>query len=183
MKAIRLPIIIIVFILWQTFAPAKTFAWLDCPYQKINDTYPGWCSLYLDTNNNQVCDRSEPEAGKNVQGVATKAPQRTTAISFWFLFLPSTSYFLHWFFVSKTNLKKKSGLFSPAGFKYFWNVILLLLFIPSGISGLLLGLGVKNQTLLFWHNNLGASFVVIALTHLLTHLNYYLKPPKSKIQT
>jgi hypothetical protein len=34
-------------------------AWLDCPYGRINDPYPGQCDLYTDTNNNQICDHSE----------------------------------------------------------------------------------------------------------------------------
>ena len=36
-------------------------AWDDCPYGLKNDPYPGRCHRYIDTNNNQICDHSEPE--------------------------------------------------------------------------------------------------------------------------
>ena len=41
--------------------PHSVRAWLDCPYGKLSDPYPGSCAFYLDTNNNQICDHSEPE--------------------------------------------------------------------------------------------------------------------------
>ena len=44
-----------------------SLAWDDCPYGITNSScqYPGYCSLYVDTNNNNICDRSEP-APENV---------------------------------------------------------------------------------------------------------------------
>ncbi len=32
---------------------------VDCPFGEINDPYPGKCGLYVDVNNNQLCDLSE----------------------------------------------------------------------------------------------------------------------------
>ncbi|CAB3288714.1 conserved exported protein of unknown function [Methanocaldococcus lauensis] len=37
-----------------------SFAWNDCPYGRVNCTYPGECGRYIDTNNNGICDHSEP---------------------------------------------------------------------------------------------------------------------------
>ena len=37
-----------------------SFAWDDCPFGKVNCTYPGECGRYIDTNNNGICDHSEP---------------------------------------------------------------------------------------------------------------------------
>ena len=37
-----------------------SFAWDDCPYGRVNCTYPGECGRYVDTNNNNICDHSEP---------------------------------------------------------------------------------------------------------------------------
>lgn len=173
--------IIIGFIFWQSVTPAKAFAWLDCPYGEINDPYPGLCELYVDTNNNQICDHSESTPqDSQTKALQTRTQQRSFEISLWYLFLTASFYFLHWFAANKTKLKRKKGFLSPVGFKYFWNLILLATFIPVGISGLLLGLGVKNQSLLYWHNNLGSTFTIIALFHLINHFNYYLKPLKQK---
>ena len=30
-----------------------------CPYNLINDPYPGECGLYVDEDHNKICDRSE----------------------------------------------------------------------------------------------------------------------------
>lgn len=34
---------------------------VTCPRQLVNDPYPGRCRLYVDTNGNGICDRSEPQ--------------------------------------------------------------------------------------------------------------------------
>lgn len=147
-----------------------TLAQTDCPYGRINDPYPGHCSLYQDENQNQICDLSEPN--RPLTGKSSSA--NANNVSFWFIFLPAALYFLHWFLVTQTDWGKKWTFFSLGGLKYFWNLVLLLLFLPAGIFGALLGLGVKSRFLLVWHNNLGMSFVVVGLIHLLAHLNYYL---------
>ena len=36
------------------------YAWDDCPKGLVNDEYPGNCSLYIDTDENGICDHSEP---------------------------------------------------------------------------------------------------------------------------
>jgi len=140
----------------------KYLAWLDCPFGKINDPYPGLCDLYLDTNQNQICDHSEA-GGSSV---------------FWWLFLPAVVYFIYWYLVNKTTLRRKRGFLSLAGFKYFWNLVLLLLFIPAGLFGLLWALGIKSEFILSWHNDLGIVFVVITLLHIVDHLAYFLKGGK-----
>ncbi len=95
-------------------------------------------------------------------------------ISIWSILVPSALYFIHWFIVKSIN-KKTKGVTSEAGLKYVWNVILLLLFIPAGLFGLLLGLGIKTPFIFNWHIQGGTAFVVICFTHLLNHLTYYLK--------
>ncbi len=38
------------------------YSWDDCPFGVTNSscTYPGDCGRYIDTNNNRICDKSEP---------------------------------------------------------------------------------------------------------------------------
>lgn len=38
------------------------YAWDDCPKGTVNDPYPGDCVRYIDTDNNGICDHSEPAA-------------------------------------------------------------------------------------------------------------------------
>lgn len=41
------------------------YSWDDCPFGETNSScvYPGDCGKYIDTNNNRICDRSEPSPG------------------------------------------------------------------------------------------------------------------------
>lgn len=38
------------------------YSWDDCPFGETNSSciYPGDCGKYIDTNNNRICDKSEP---------------------------------------------------------------------------------------------------------------------------
>jgi len=94
-------------------------------------------------------------------------------ISVWAIFLPTAGYFLHWLLT--VWFKNKSGFFSETGMKYLWNVILLLLFIPGGLFGLLIGLGYKTPFLVYWHYQGGTAMVIITFIHFLNHLTYYFK--------
>ncbi|GEM_PF-6816646 len=38
---------------------ALAFAWEDCPFGLVNDTFPGQCGRYVDTNNDGICDHSQ----------------------------------------------------------------------------------------------------------------------------
>ena len=49
---------IIIFFLFQ--GKAYAVSWDDCPYGNVNDEYPGECSRYIDTDNDGICDHSQP---------------------------------------------------------------------------------------------------------------------------
>ena len=51
------------------------YSWDDCPFGETNSScvYPGDCGKYVDTNNNRICDRSEP-APSTVQNQSTVLP-------------------------------------------------------------------------------------------------------------
>ena len=38
----------------------EVYAWDDCPEGMVNDEYPGSCPRYIDTDENGICDHSEP---------------------------------------------------------------------------------------------------------------------------
>ncbi len=54
------------FILFFCFFIIIGFSWNDCPFGMVNDTYPGECGKYIDTNNNGICDHSEPAPNNSV---------------------------------------------------------------------------------------------------------------------
>lgn len=159
---------LVFFLAFFVFCSRPTLAWLDCPYGKINDSYPGLCELYIDTNENQICDQSEP------------APETITggeALSFYLIFFTLVFYFLHWYLISKTKLPKKFKWLNKASFRYFWNIVLLLSFLPTAVSSILLLLKVRSSFLSSLHNQAGIVFVTVALLHLFVRLRYFLKKP------
>jgi len=46
------------------------FAWDDCPFGLVNDTYPGDCSRYVDTDGNAICDKSQPAPSESAAYVS-----------------------------------------------------------------------------------------------------------------
>ncbi|MBC7294630.1 MAG: hypothetical protein H5T84_11145, partial [Thermoleophilia bacterium] len=42
-------------------SPSTAQAWADCPRGLVNDPYPGRCSRYTDTNDDGICDLSQPK--------------------------------------------------------------------------------------------------------------------------
>ena len=43
----------------SSIAQAASSIWNSCPKGKVNDTFPGDCRDYIDTNNDRICDRSQ----------------------------------------------------------------------------------------------------------------------------
>jgi hypothetical protein len=40
--------------------PVNVYAWEDCPFGEVNDEYPGNCARYVDTDEDGICDLSQP---------------------------------------------------------------------------------------------------------------------------
>lgn len=147
--------------LWFLSA-SQVFAWLDCPYGKINDPYPGSCDQYVDTNENQICDHSEP------------APTKETAKNrFWILFSPLALYFIHWYLTHQAKLKTRPAWLTPLAFNLGWNLVLVISFVISAASGIWVFLATPNQTLLTWHNYAGIVAAEIGGLHLVVRLHYF----------
>ena len=171
----KLLFFLIALILYQKFFLISARAGQACPFGRVDDPFPGSCALYLDNDNNDICDFGQSaSAVKEIETVSLSKRN----LSFWYLFTPAVLYFLHWFLVKEIKGDRKSWWLSRISFRYFWNLVLLLLFIPGGIFGLLIGLGVRTSFLIFYHSNLGASMVVILFCHILYRLNYFLKITK-----
>lgn len=144
--------------------PAR--AWLDCPFERINDSYPGQCPRYIDTNNNQICDHSEP---------APKEPKIGEKSTFGYFLIIAVIILGVWFATKK--------LLSPKDFRLIWNLVLLASFLPVGISGGLLFLNIKITNYYFWHDQLGIVFLVVGFFHLGERLNYFKQTLGEKIKS
>ena len=60
-------VLILTIYITLTFNTAAVYAWDDCPKGKVNDPYPGDCARYIDTDNNGICDHSEPAPEDRVE--------------------------------------------------------------------------------------------------------------------
>jgi len=49
-------LILIITVVWSSVV----LAWNECPLGEVNDPYPGKCGLYTDTDNDGICDYSQP---------------------------------------------------------------------------------------------------------------------------
>lgn len=95
------------------------------------------------------------------------------------------AYFATWLFA-------QWGIFSQKSHRKFWNYLLLITFLVSGLLGLLSVVKVNYKleipfydTLMQWHVSMGIGMVFIALFHLSWHWKYYfsLKKPRIKKTT
>ncbi|MBN2775366.1 MAG: hypothetical protein JXR31_14010 [Prolixibacteraceae bacterium] len=82
-------------------------------------------------------------------------------------------YFFTWLF-------SKWGLISSVFFRKFWNSLLLIAFLISGLIGILSVIKInykltipKYDTLLKWHVSVGIAMVFIAFFHIVWHLRYF----------
>jgi len=61
MKKITIILILILFFVYITvFKPASSYAWDDCVFGETNDSFPGDCASYIDTDHDNICDHSQP---------------------------------------------------------------------------------------------------------------------------
>lgn len=161
--------------LFSFVRPAK--AWLDCPFDNVNDPYPGSCARYIDTDGNQICDHSEPSPKERAAALKEQKSDtvnnRPINLVVWLISLPSATYFIHWYLVYKTSEAEKFDWLNHRSFTYFWNLVLLASFLPTGVSGILILLGSKSTPLFSWHNYAGALFTTVAFLHILARLKYF----------
>jgi hypothetical protein len=59
-----LTLLVVAGFLWM--GTASVLAWDDCPLGLVNDPYPGACPRYIDTNNDGICDHSQPDPALSV---------------------------------------------------------------------------------------------------------------------
>lgn len=78
-------------------------------------------------------------------------------------------------------LVKKNKL-NLASHRKFWNILLLITFLVSGIMGLLLVYRINTGNIiqlpfniLYWHVEFGIAMAIISIFHISWHLNYYRK--------
>lgn len=163
--------------------------WNDCPFGLKNDTYPGHCGRYVDTNRDGICDHSQekpataPDPKTTTTSLAAPATTNTAAkqntITTKYNVVPITAALFILYLISVFLTDRK--IISVVVHRKIWNLILTLSFIPTAASAVLIALKMDLgwdipmlAELLFWHTEIGLIMVWTASFHILWHWRYYL---------
>lgn len=190
----KVVLLVIAFIILMPIAVYALSGWDDCPYELTDDSFPGQCSRYIDTNHDSICDHSQlpPQNISNVSGQSGKIVNQNTA--------PDTS-------VSTTSIKKgltesyhlipltitliilyilsyhlyKTEKIRAHSYKKIWNVVLTGSFLTVVITGLILTYSMEyairtsyELSATFWHAEAG---IIMGVTFFF-HLHIYWKSVK-----
>jgi len=143
---------------------ASVTAWGDCPFGIEDDHYPGDCGRYVDSDNDKICDHSQPapedrielaaiqtptedsdteepiflpllEAHKNDESAQANSTEGTqTGEKYPFIWVSAALIAVY----TVSWISSKKGKISIVAHRKIWNVLLLIAFLVSGIIGLLL---------------------------------------------
>jgi len=143
---------------------------VDCPFGLINDTYPGDCARYIDTNGDGICDLSQ-----DIQPTQTTTENTSTNIfSEKYPFISVILVSLIFYFT--TFILSKKGKISVLTHRRIWNILLLISFIWCALTSIIFILNLnygltlgQMQTLTFWHIETG----IVMIIHIIWHTSYY----------
>jgi hypothetical protein len=174
------------------FGATLVNAWENCPFGEVDEPYPGTCGRYIDTDNDNICDLSQPapenrddpiDQQNNNEQVASNSSNvrsKSTNSGIKYNFLPIAISLLIFYIITFTLSRMKKIKVSQH--RKIWNVILLFTFLISGIFGLILAIlisyGIRlsfYSDLLFWHVEMGIMMAVISIFHIAWHWKYYKK--------
>jgi membrane-associated HD superfamily phosphohydrolase len=145
-------------------------AQVTCPIGEVSCEYPGDCARYIDADNNNICDYSETET---INPIQEKALQNKT-YNFFEILIALTILYIITFYLSRT---KKIKLITH---RKIWNVLLLISFLGTGISGIILVIKMQYgvianipTNMLFIHVETGIAMALISIFHIAWHWKYF----------
>ncbi|MDZ7859110.1 MAG: DUF4405 domain-containing protein [Candidatus Krumholzibacteriota bacterium] len=177
-------ILIPVFILFILIinGPLNGTEWNNCPFGRKNEPFPGTCCKYIDTDNDSICDLSQipPEdriTANDVQNNADTQEETKEVINYYFIPIALTLTLIYFITLSLEN----KGKIKRSKHRKIWNILLLITFLVSGITGAVLAILVSYgitfsfyYDLLFWHVEFGIAMFVISLFHIIWHWKYFI---------
>jgi len=187
----KTPLVILI-ILIATIFVQSALAWDDCPYAIEDDPQPGLCSQYVDTNGDGICDHSQSEPAETNPDESSQEQIQTQVISSrqWYenknVMIMIISFFIILGGVVLLKIFTKKQIISKTKEKIIWNILLLIFFLPSAITGILLVLIVEFSVLreislnfIELHSYTSFFFMWISGYHIIWHTRYYTKNIRS----
>lgn len=172
-------ILIVVFFVF--LFPMFAFALEDCPYDLVNDKYPGQCGRYVDTNNDQICDHSQENPVLIAQNSEINVSENTNTQKeneregYNFVGITTILFVLYLFTFLLVKYKKMSIVLH----RRIWNMFLLVTFFVTAFSGIALvvrinyGISFGLSDLLESHVEFGIAMAVVSIFHILWHIPYF----------
>lgn len=164
---------------YQTSFQHKSVRWA-----KVNDPAPGSCGLYVDKNNDAICDLSETSNSvdnnqyKESKLAVSSENNALKQVDHRLGLITLVSLALYAFSLLLVNKKRISII----KHRKIWNWLLLVFFIPTVITSFFLALIIEfawkinlGIDLSYWHFIFGWVFLLISLFHIFWHIKYYVK--------
>lgn len=173
--------------------PVMALGYDDCPYGLVNDTYPGSCGQYVDTDGDGICDHSqaapeERESNVMLQGgitdggtggvISLPGTGGKKAMGTDYNLLPISLALVVLYSASFILSRKK--ILSTVTHRMLWNVVLLSTFLVSAFLGLLLVIRINFGNvfslpfdMLFWHVEAGIAMSAVSVFHIIWHWRYF----------
>lgn len=168
------------------FLSTNAYGWDNCPFGEVNEPFPGTCGRYIDTDHDNICDLSQPspefrEGASNNETLSSQVQGNTplvknSGINYYFLPIAGI-LFLFYLLTYYLSKKKKIKLIKH---RKLWNSVLLLTFLVSGMTGIILAIllsyGIRltfYSEMLFWHVETGIAMAIISIFHIIWHWKYF----------
>jgi len=191
-KTLKALILLFTITISFTISTINSLAWDDCPFGLKDEPYPGSCWRYVDENKDGICDRSQSELDEEIKEEAQSnnsiIQKQENQSKFPIMLIISFVIIVILIIILKILVNKKK--LTNAKEKIVLNILLLIFFVPSAITGTVLllmsnmdilrELG-QNSTQI--HNITSLFFMWISGYHIIWHTKYYVKGIRNLIST
>ncbi len=176
-------------VLISTQLTQSAYAWDNCPFGEVNESFPGTCWRYTDTDNDNICDlsqlapedRTTTQDETNTNDTSSNINNNSNSVrGINYYFVPIAIFLLIIYLITQYLGKKR--IIKLSLHRKIWNFFLLITFLISGVFGIILAIIISygiifpfHSDLLFWHVEIGIAMTMISIFHILWHLKYFKK--------
>jgi len=190
----KIPIVLTI-ISFLILVSTNAIAWNECPAVYEGKLYPETCLRYVDTNNDGIYEHSQLESA-NLEAKNAFEQKKQDQIqknisankgNKNYVVMITISFVLVILGILVGKILVEEKIIRKPKEKLFWNILLLIFFIPSAITGILI-FGSKDltflegykNTFLQLHNISSLFFMWIAVYHIIENARYYTRHLKKQ---
>jgi len=150
---------------------------VDCPFGLVDESYPGTCGRYIDSNGDGICDLSQDTLDMKNDIPLQNAVKQKNIFGEAYNSLAIVLLLIVFYILSLFAVKR--NWISFILHKKIWNFLLLVTFIAVAFTSLVYLLRIDYafdlniSRIAFWHIEIGIAMIMISLFHAFEHLAYY----------